>query len=116
MGTNEFAEDYRVLKLHFAGRTEASAPTRSLRVSRLCVGVDAHIDPAEGTVLMEIFGEFDGVKWGDVGIAPYEPPGGAQKSRKGKLHKDQRRFSLLRKRNSSSLSGLERFFFITGSF
>ena len=21
---------------------------------------------------MEIFGEFDGVKWGDVGIAPYE--------------------------------------------
>ena len=66
---------------------------------------------------MEIFGEFDGVKWGDVGIAPYEPPGGAQESRKGKLHKDQRRFSLLRRRQSAlSRSGLERFFLITDSF
>ena len=63
---------------------------------------------------MEIFGEFDGVKWGNVGIAPYEPPGGAQESRKGKLHKDQRRFSLEKTAKSSSI-WLERFF-ITDSF
>ena len=81
---------------------------------------------------MEIFGEFDGVKWGDVGIAPYEPPGGAQESRKGKLHKDQRRFSLFGKtatRSKSIWLGalfsyvaqlsfllMERFFLITDSF
>ena len=35
------------------------------------VGVDAHIDPANGTVFTAIFGEFDGAQWGDVGIAPY---------------------------------------------
>ena len=66
---------------------------------------------------MEIFGEFDGDKWGDVGIAPYEPLGGAQESRKGKLHKDQRRFSLFGKTAKRSKSiWLGALFFITDSF
>ena len=32
----------------------------------MCVGVDAHIDPAECTDLTKIFGEFVGSQWGDV--------------------------------------------------
>ena len=31
------------------------------------------------TDFSKIFGEFVGAQWGDVGIAPYEPPGSAQK-------------------------------------
>ena len=39
-GTVEFAEDFRVSELHFAGRTESSAPTGFLRSSAKFVGVD----------------------------------------------------------------------------
>ena len=46
--------------------------TKSLQ---LCVGVDAHIDPAERTVYTEIPGEFATFSRGDVGIAPYEHSG-----------------------------------------
>ena len=46
---------------------------------QLCVGDDAHIVPANMTDFSKIFGEFVGAQWGDVGIAPYEPPGSAQK-------------------------------------
>ena len=44
--------------------------TKSLQ---LCVGVDAHIDPAVQTDFTKIQCEFDDTPWGDVGIAPYEP-------------------------------------------
>ena len=37
----------------------------------MCVGVDAHIDPADCTDFTEIRCEFDGTQWSDVGIAPY---------------------------------------------
>ena len=53
---------------------------------------------------MKISGEFEAAQWGDVGIAPYGRPGGAQESRKGKLHKDQRRFSLFGKTAKRSKS------------
>ena len=46
---------------------------------QFCVGDDAHIVPANMTDFSKIFGEFVGAQWGDVGIAPYEPPGSAQK-------------------------------------
>ena len=35
------------------------------------VGVDAHIDPANGSGFTEIQCEFATSQWGDVGIAPY---------------------------------------------
>ena len=40
-------------------------------ISKKCVGVDAHIDPAESSDYTEIQCEFVGSQWGDVGIAPY---------------------------------------------
>ena len=39
------------------------------------VGVDAHIAPAVQAVFSEIFGEFAGSQWVDVGIDPYGHPG-----------------------------------------
>ena len=41
------------------------------KISKRCVGVDAHIDPANGTDFTGISGESVGAQWGDVGIAPY---------------------------------------------
>ena len=49
-----------------------------LEISRLCVGADAHIGPADCTVFQKIFGEFVDVKWGGVGIAPYAKIGSRQ--------------------------------------
>ena len=46
---------------------------------KFCVGDDAHIVPAVQPIFTIAFGEFVGAQWGDVGIAPYEPPGSAQK-------------------------------------
>ena len=73
LGTIEFAEDFRVSKVLFAGRTEPSAPTSLLKSSRLCVGGDAYIAPL-GT--NEFAGDFrkNGLyRRVDVGIDPYEP-------------------------------------------
>lgn len=39
--------------------------------ARMVVGVDAHIDPAECSVLTEISGEFATPQRADVGIGPY---------------------------------------------
>ena len=39
------------------------------------VGVDAHIDPAECTDFMEIYGEFVTSRRADVGIGPYKQVG-----------------------------------------
>ena len=39
---------------------------------------------------MEIFGEFGGTQWGDVGIAPYEPPGKMYLSGQTKEPRDAR--------------------------
>ena len=40
--------------------------------ARMVVGVDAHIDPAECSVLTEISGEFATPQRADVGIGPYD--------------------------------------------
>ena len=37
----------------------------------LSVGDDAHIVPADETILTKIFGEFEIAQWVDVGIDPY---------------------------------------------
>ena len=47
------------------------------KIPLFCVGVDAHIDPAERTVYTEIPSEFATFSRGDVGIAPYEHSGEA---------------------------------------
>ena len=51
----------------FAG---ADGPTVLLQSPRTFVGVDAHIDPANGTDHAEIYGKFAIALGGDVGISP----------------------------------------------
>ena len=46
------------------------------------VGVDAHIDPAECTNFMEIYGEFVTSQRADVGIGPYSQIGKCQRIRR----------------------------------
>ena len=46
-----------------------------MQMLQFCIGDDAHIVPAVQPIFTIAFDEFDGTKWGDVGIAPYEPPG-----------------------------------------
>ena len=70
-GSYEFAADFRISVVHFAGRKAASAPTVLWTSPGKFVGVDAHIDPAVKTVFTKIQCEFDGAPRGDVGIAPY---------------------------------------------
>ena len=70
-GSYEFAADFRISVVQFAGRKAASAPTVLWTSPGKFVGVDAHIDPAVKTVFTKIQCEFDGAPRGDVGIAPY---------------------------------------------
>jgi len=42
-----------------------------LHFSGKLVGDDAHIVPADETILTKIFGEFEIAQWVDVGIDPY---------------------------------------------
>lgn len=50
-----------------------------MRLSRRCVGVDDHIDPAGCTDFTEIQCEFDGTQRVDVGIDPYAEEGASRK-------------------------------------
>ena len=46
-------------------------PLGSRRFAQHTVGADAHVGPAECTVLTEIFGTFVTFQRADVGIGPY---------------------------------------------
>ncbi len=48
------------------------------------VGGDAHHRPGRKSDYTLFFGEFVTSQWGDVDIAPYEPPGGFSNFRKAK--------------------------------
>ena len=56
--------------------------------AHMVVGVDAHIDPAECSVLTEISGEFATPQRADVGIGPY--------SQVGKCIRIRREFLMIR--------------------
>ena len=56
--------------------------------ARMVVGVDAHIDPEECSVLTEISGEFATPQRADVGIGPY--------SQVGKCIRIRREFLMIR--------------------
>ena len=56
--------------------------------ARMVVGVDAHIDPAECSVLTEISGEFATPQRADAGIGPY--------SQVGKCIRIRREFLMIR--------------------
>ena len=57
--------------LHPQRRGTLAPPYRRFTNS---VGDDAHIVPADETILTKIFGEFEIAQWVDVGIDPYEYP------------------------------------------
>ena len=50
---------------------ETLFPVRPFWFFNWYVGDDAHIVPANQSDFMEIFDEFDGAQWVDVGINPY---------------------------------------------
>ena len=92
-GSYEFAADFRISVVQFAGQKAASAPTVLWTSPGKFVGVDAHIDPAVKTVFTKIQCEFDGAPRGDVGIAPYAFLGKSNKHKnpdavQSSLHRD----------------------------
>jgi len=50
---------------------ESAPAVVSLHFSGKLLGDDAHIVPADETILTKIFGEFEIAQWVDVGIDPY---------------------------------------------
>ena len=51
--------------------------------ARMVVGVDAHIDPAECTVFMEVFGKSVTSRWADRVVGPYSETSFSHVSRRG---------------------------------
>ena len=51
--------------------TQSNPPSGISENPKICVGVDAHIDPAVRTIFTEIFGEFETSLGAMCSIAPY---------------------------------------------
>ena len=91
----KFSRIFRKVRYGFFGNFPEGALRILRESSKLFVGVDAHIDPAECTVFTEIFGKFDGTQRGDVLNRPLRRAGGFSGYVDSSMRKSLLAFSLV---------------------